>query len=145
MLMVVRLPSENFLQGPVVLCGLGRVGWRVLDCLRTAGVAVVAIDTTAVPGDPRLRGVRLVRGDCRDESVLQEAGVRDVRGVIIATSDDLMNVSCALLVRRLAPDVRIVLRMFNQNLVHRLGKAVTNVTALSVPALAAPLLALTAT
>jgi Trk K+ transport system NAD-binding subunit len=49
------------------------------------------------------------------------------------------------MVRRLAPDVRIVLRVFNQNLVNRLGKAVTNVTALSVPALAAPLLALTAT
>jgi Trk K+ transport system NAD-binding subunit len=133
------------LQGPVLLCGLGRVGWRVLDYLRTAGVAVVAVDTTASANDPRLRGVRLVRGDCREESILQEAGVRDVRGVIIATSDDLLNVSCALMVRRLAPDVRIVLRMFNQNLVHRLGKAVTNVTALSVPALAAPLLALTAT
>jgi len=49
------------------------------------------------------------------------------------------------MVRRLAPDVRIVLRVFNQNLVNRLGKAVSNVTALSVPALAAPLLALTAT
>jgi Trk K+ transport system NAD-binding subunit len=145
MLTGVRFPSECILQGPVLLCGLGRVGWRVLDYLRTAGVAVVAVDTTAVPGDPRLRGVRLVRGDCREESILQEAGVRDVRGVIIATSDDLLNVSCALMVRRLAPDVRIVLRMFNENLVHRLGKAVTNVTALSVPALAAPLLALTAT
>ena len=133
------------MEGPVLLCGLGRVGWRVLDYLRTAGVGVVAIDTTANPGDARLKGVRLVRGDCREESVLHEAGIRDVRGVIIATSDDLLNVSCALMVRRLAPDVRIVLRMFNQNLVNRLGKAVANVTALSVSALAAPLLALTAT
>ncbi|HKA07814.1 MAG TPA: NAD-binding protein [Gemmataceae bacterium] len=133
------------MQGPVLLCGLGRVGWRVLDYLRTAGVAVVAVDTTAVATDPRLRGVRLVRGDCREEDILRDAGVGEVRGVIIATSDDLLNVSCALMVRRLAPDVRIVLRMFNQNLVHRLGKTVTNVTALSVPALAAPLLALTAT
>jgi len=127
------------------LCGLGRVGWRVLDCLRTAGVPVVAVDTAADAADPRVFGVRLVRGDCRDAVVLEQAGVRDARGVIVATSDDLLNISCALLVRRLAPDVRIVLRMFNQNLVTRLGKAVSNVTALSVSALAAPLLALTAT
>jgi Trk K+ transport system NAD-binding subunit len=129
---------------PVLLCGLGRVGRAVLDCLRTAGVPVVAIDTAADPADARLVGVRVVRGDCRDGAILTEAGVKEARGVIVATSDDLVNISCALMVRRLAPDVRIVLRMFNQNLVTRLGKAVSNVTALSVSALAAPLLAQTA-
>src|SRR5262245_29897720 len=130
--------------GPVLLCGLGRVGWRVLDCLRTAGVPVVAVDTVADAADQRLFGVRVVRGDCRDGAILQQAGIREARGVIVVTSDDLVNISCALMVRRLAPDVRIVLRMFNQNLVTRLGKAVPNVTALSVSALSAPLLALTA-
>jgi Trk K+ transport system NAD-binding subunit len=131
--------------GPVLLCGLGRVGWRVLECLRTAGVPVVVVDTLADAADPRLFGVRLVRGDCRDGAVLREAGVGDARGVIVVTSDDLLNISCALMVRRLAPEIRIVLRMFNQNLVTRLGKAVSNVTAFSVSALSAPLLALTAT
>ena len=29
---------------PVVLCGLGRVGWRVLGFLRDAGVPVAAVD-----------------------------------------------------------------------------------------------------
>jgi Trk K+ transport system NAD-binding subunit len=130
-------------EGPVLLCGLGGVGWRILDCLRTAGVPIIAIDTIADPTDPRLAGVRMVKGDCRDRATLTDAGVADVRGVIVATSDDLLNISCALMVRRLAPDVRIVLRMFNQNLVTRLGKAVSNVTALSVSALAAPLLAMT--
>ena len=112
------------MDGPVLLCGLGRVGWRVLDCLRTAGVPVVVVDTVADPADPRLAGVRVIRADCRDGAVLTDAGVREARGVIVVTSDDLVNISCALLVRRLAPDVRIVLRMFNQNLVARLGKAV---------------------
>lgn len=133
------------MDGPVLLCGLGRVGSRVLDCLRTAGVPVVVIDTAADAADPRLFGARLVRGDCRDGAILREAGVTQARGVVVVTSDDLVNISCALMVRRLAPDVRIVLRMFNQNLVSRLGRAVPNVTALSVSALAAPLLALTAT
>ncbi len=132
------------MDGTVLLCGLGTVGWRVLDFLRTAGFPVVVVDKQADPGDPRLSGVRLVKGDFRKKNVLIEAGVRDARGVIIITSDDLVNISGALLVRSLNPDVRIVLRMFKQNLVSRLGKAVRNVTAFSVSALSAPLLALTA-
>jgi Trk K+ transport system NAD-binding subunit len=129
---------------PVVLCGLGRVGWRVFDFLRSDGVPVVAVDQHASPDDPRLAGGKLVKGDCRQSAVLEQAGVADARGVIITTSDDLVNVSTALLVRRLNPDCRVVVRMFNQNLIPRFGSAVRNTTALSVSALTAPLLALTA-
>jgi Trk K+ transport system NAD-binding subunit len=130
--------------GPVLLCGLGTVGWRVLELLRTAGVPVVVVDRTSDPEDPRLFGVRCVKGDFREKGVLAEAGVRDAGGVLVVTSDDLVNISAALMVRSLNPDVRIVLRMFNQNLVSRLSKAVRNVAALSVSALSAPMLALSA-
>lgn len=132
------------MDGSVLLCGLGTVGWRVLDFLRTAGFPVVVVDQNADPNDPRLFGIRLVKGDFREKSVLIEAGVRDARGVLIVTSDDLVNISGTLLVRSLNADVRIVLRMFNQNLVTRLGKAVRNVMGFSVSALSAPLLASTA-
>src|SRR5262249_53579875 len=50
----------------------------------------------------------------------------------------------ALMVRRIHPQVRIVMRMFNQNLIARLGKAIQNVFALSTSSLTAPLFALTA-
>lgn len=132
------------MDGTVLLCGLGTVGWRVLEFLRTAGIRVVAVDRNADPADPRLFGIRLIKGDFRDKNILIEAGIREARGVLVVTSDDLVNISAALLVRSLNADVRIILRMFNQNLVTRLGKAVRNVTALSVSALSAPLLALTA-
>jgi Trk K+ transport system NAD-binding subunit len=115
-----------------------------LEYLRAAGLPVVAIDTNCVPGDPRLDKVRLVRGDCRRPEVLEEAGVVEARGVLIMTSEDLVNISTALTVRHLHPDVRVVIRMFNQNLIGRLGGAVRNVFALSTSTLTAPLLALTA-
>ena len=129
---------------PVLLCGLGQVGWRVFDFFRAAGIPVVAIDTNCSPGDPRLHGARLVRGDFRRQEVLAEAGLHDARGVVIVTSDDLANVSTALMVRHLNPNVRVVVRVFNQNLLPRLGKAVRNVIPLSTSSLTAPLLALTA-
>jgi Trk K+ transport system NAD-binding subunit len=127
-----------------ILCGLGRVGARVLEFLRTAGLPVVVIDTRAVPDDPRLAGAALVAGDCRKREVLEQAGLARARGVLVLTSDDLVSISTALTVRSLNPSVRVVVRMFNQNLMARMGKAVPNVFALSLSALVAPLLALIA-
>jgi Trk K+ transport system NAD-binding subunit len=128
---------------PVILCGFGRVGRRILDHLVAAGqpVAVVSLKPPPRPLPP---GATFVRGDCCLPETLEAAGVGSARGVIVVTDDDLVNVNCALLVRRLNPDVRVVVRMFNQTLIPRLGAAVRNVTALSVSALTAPLIALTA-
>ena len=132
------------MEPPVILCGLGRVGWRVLDSLRAADIPIVVIDLKVGPDDPRLAGVTVFKGDCSRTELLEAAGVAGARGVVVVTSDDLVNISTALLVRKLNPDVRVVVRMFNQNLINRLGGAVKNIVALSVSALIAPVMALTA-
>jgi Trk K+ transport system NAD-binding subunit len=128
----------------VILCGLGHVGWRVLNSLRATGATVTVIDRDTNESDPQLTGIRYVRGDCRLPEILERADVRSATGVLIVTSDDLVNVGTALLVRKLNPDARIVIRMFNQNLITRFGSVVKNTVALSVSALTAPLLALMA-
>ncbi len=127
-----------------ILCGLGRVGWRVLEYLQATGAPVVVIDSRCAADDPRLGTAGLIAGDCRLQEHLEKAEVARARGVLIVTSDDLVNISTALMVRHLHHGVRIVVRMFNQGLITRLGKAVDNVFALSTSALAAPLLALIA-
>jgi Trk K+ transport system NAD-binding subunit len=129
---------------PVILCGLGQVGRRVLDYLHKAGAPVIVIDNRCTPEELRLDGVRLIQGDFRQREVLAQAGLEKARGVLILTSDDLVNISAALMVRSLDPNVRVVVRLFNQNLIPRLGQAVANMYALSVSLLTAPLLALTA-
>lgn len=128
---------------PVVLCGLGHVGRRILIQLQATGVPVTVV-SQCEPSDPALAGVPYIQGDCRHPENLQKAGIATARGVVIVTSDDLVNVATALAVRRLNPDVRIVVRMFNQGLLARLSGAVKNAVALSVSGLTAPLLALTA-
>jgi Trk K+ transport system NAD-binding subunit len=136
--------ERDVMDQPIILCGLGRIGWRVLEYLRAAGWPVVAIDTRCSPGDPRLGEVRLVKGDCRQQAVLEEAGLLSAQGILILTNDDLVNISTALMVRHLNRTIRVVMRLFNQNLVARLGKAVSNVHALSTAEFTAPLFALTA-
>jgi Trk K+ transport system NAD-binding subunit len=132
------------MERPIVLCGLGRVGTRVLEFLQAAQLPVIVIDTTCRANDPRLKGVRLVNGDCRSREVLESADVANARGVLILTSDDLLNISATLMVRAVNPSVRVVIRMFNENLIGRLGQAIQNVIALSTSLLTAPILAVTA-
>ena len=140
----VATTRGNGVERPVVVCGLGRVGWRVLESLRAAGMPVAVIDTNPPADDPRLVGVHVVKGDCRRPELLEAAGVREARGILIVTSDDLVNVSAALVARRINAEARIVVRMFNQSLIPRFGSVVKNVVALSVSGLIAPLLAMTA-
>ncbi|MFO0969359.1 MAG: NAD-binding protein [Gemmataceae bacterium] len=128
---------------PIILCGLGRLGWNVLATLRAANLNIVVIDQKRPP-ETGVDHVTFLQGDIRDRTLLERAGVMNARAVILATSDDLANVAAALQVRSMAPGVRIVIRMFNQNLMARLGKTLHNVVALSVSALTAPLLALIA-
>src|SRR5215475_10118429 len=88
-------PGRRTMDRPIILCGLGRVGWRVLEYLRAGGLAVVVVDSRCSADDPRLAGVPVVRGDCRQREVLEEAGVARAGGVLIVTSDDLVNISTA--------------------------------------------------
>jgi Trk K+ transport system NAD-binding subunit len=129
---------------PIVICGMGRMGAHVLDYLLAAGMRVVVIDNVCKPDDPRLGTARLISGDCRRREVLEAADVASARGVLVLTADDLLNVRTALMVRSISRDVPIVLRLFNQNILNRLGHAVRNVFALSTSLLTAPILAMTA-
>lgn len=132
------------MEAPIVLCGLGRLGTRILRYLQSANLPVVVIDNRCTPSDERLSGGLHVSGDCRQRAVLEAAGVAEARGILILTNDDLVNISTALMVRAINPHVRIVLRLFNQGLLDRLGSVLPNVAALSTSLLTAPVLAMTA-
>jgi Trk K+ transport system NAD-binding subunit len=120
------------------------MGAKVLEYLKAAGLPVVVVDNTCRPDDPRLLGYHLVYGDCRRQEVLEAAGIATSGGVLVLTANDLLNITTAVMIRSLNPEVRVVLRMFNQHLIGRLGKTLHNVFALSTSLLTAPILALAA-
>jgi hypothetical protein len=55
------------------------MGTRILDYLRAANLPVVVVDNRCHTDDPRLQGMRLVLGDCRQRSVLEAADVAQAR------------------------------------------------------------------
>ncbi|MFI5957253.1 NAD-binding protein [Cryptosporangium sp. NPDC051539] len=134
-------PSVGTMSGHVVVCGLGTIGLQMVEQLRTSGVPVVGIDTSpdaSVAGVARRLGVPIVRGDASDEHTLLAARVGRARSVIAATDDDTANVAVALAVWALDQDLRIVIRLFDQDLSDRITGALPQAVSLSVSAAAAP-------
>jgi Trk K+ transport system NAD-binding subunit len=127
--------------GHVVLCGLGRIGRGILDVLRRLGerVTVITLPSLADPGDPAPEeDLRILKGDARDERLLAQAGLGRAKALIAATDSDLVNVTIALHARQTAPDVPVVVRLFDQDLAAHLRAALGIRQGYSASALAAP-------
>lgn len=136
------------MRGHVIVCGLGHVGYRVVEELRRLGEEVIGIEqreTGAFVDIVRGMGIPVLVGDARRDELLSAAGLERAKAVVCATSDDLANLEVALDAKRMSPNVRVVLRMFDQRLAGKIGSALEIDNSFSTSALAAPLIALQAT
>ena len=132
--------ADRGLKDHIVLCGLDGLGLRTLEELRRLGEEVVVI---SAPGErflarARAQGVAVVEGNYREENVLRAAGVAMASAIAIAEDDDVGNLHAALTAQDINPGLRIVLRMFNQELGQRVEALFHDCSALSSSALAAP-------
>ncbi len=124
----------------VVVCGLDHLGRRTIDELRLGEVAVVGIGTDEAVAEvrERLPELALVAGDPRRERTLRAASVATASAIVLTGEDDQANVDAALAAQELNPAIRIVLRMFDQELGGHIEALFPNAVALSSSALAAP-------
>jgi Trk K+ transport system NAD-binding subunit len=132
----------------IIVCGVGRVGYRVISELSELGDAVVAINRTESEewvDVMRRAGVPVIIGDARQRNTLIDAGVERASALVSCTSDDLTNLDVALDAREINPEIKIVLRMFDQKLAEKIARGFNIKTTFSVSALAAPALAAAAT
>jgi voltage-gated potassium channel len=85
--------------------------------------------------------VPIIEGDIRQREVLRKAGVARARAVVVCTNSDLANLDAAMHCRELNPSVRLVLRLFDPELAHRVKDVFSIDEAFSASALAAPIFA----
>src|SRR6202020_3172326 len=69
---------------------------------------------------------------------LRPAGIRTSQALVSVTNSDIVNLETALHARALAAEVRLVLRLSDDDLAGRVQKTVGNAISRSVPYLAAP-------
>jgi len=124
----------------IIVCGLGGAGYKVFCLLRQQGARVVGVHPEPVPqadGD-------VIVGDLRSPATLIAAGVREAHTLVVATSDDTLNLGILAQARVLNPKIRIINRLFNASLGDRLDHTLLDHVSMSVAALAAPVFAFTA-
>ncbi|MFI1533604.1 NAD-binding protein [Streptomyces anandii] len=113
----LRKPPRG-LGGHVVLLGLGKLGTRVLTRLRELHIPVVCVES-----DPEARGlatarrlrVPVVLGDVTQEGVLEAAKIHRAHALLAVTSADTTNLEAALYARSVRPDLRVVLRLYDDD------------------------------
>ena len=124
-----------------LVVGFGRLGYRAFGLLRRLGEPVVVIERDTQNQfleDVRRDGSPVVIGDARDESMLEQAHIATARSVILATNDDLANLEIALDARRLHPGIRVVVRMFDQNMADKIRTSFNIHIAMSQAEMSAP-------
>jgi voltage-gated potassium channel Kch len=129
------------MQNHVILCGLGQVGYRVALELQKFDTELTVIELN--PAGPFVslvtdEGIPILFEDARNREVLVKAGIERAAAVIACTDDDLSNVEIALDVREIRPDIRVVLRLFDQRLASKITNSFDIDAAFSASALAAP-------
>jgi Trk K+ transport system NAD-binding subunit len=127
--------------GHVIVVGLGNVGTRVVGELHDLGFDVACVDK-----DPNARGVAMARrnrlplviGESSLEETLRSAGLESARALVSVTSSDIANLETALQARAMREDLRIVLRLGDDDLAQRVQTTIGNVVSRSVSYMAAP-------
>ncbi|HEY2226104.1 NAD-binding protein [Actinomycetospora sp.] len=132
---------------PVIVCGLGGLGLRIVEQLHHRGEPVVVVDDARGHGrGARLLetwGVPLVEADPALPGSLDEAGLEGARAVVCVmdgAQGELRNLHVALHVRERRPDVRVVTSLGNAAIGRAVADdpgpgAVLDVAALVTPAL----------
>jgi voltage-gated potassium channel len=128
----------------VILCGLGHLGFRVLERLVTMNAPTVVLEqSTDSPFIHEAKAMRvpvLVR-DMTEDAALIDAGVEYADTIIICSNDDMANIEVALDARRMNPEIHCLMRMYDQRVASKITDALTIDAAFSASALAAPLIA----
>ena len=134
------------MDGHVVVCGAGRVGYRVTQQLLALGQEVIVIEKredAAFVQVLRDLEVPVLIDDTRSPGCLKRTHVERAVAIVCATDDDLANLNVALDARRHNPDIRLVIRLFDDDLVAKV-RDTFRAEALSSSAVAAPAMALSA-
>ena len=133
-------PDPSMFGDHVVVVGLGNVGTRVVAQLHDLGVPVICVDA-----DENARGVSLARrlgvpvvfGDATRDDTLRAVSVANARALLLLTSSDVANLEAALQGRTHREDLRVVLRLFDDDLAERVERGLGIAISRSVSRLAA--------
>jgi Trk K+ transport system NAD-binding subunit len=131
----------------VIIIGLGHLGFRIARALHDLGVPFVIIEKdpeAELVAQAQNWNVPIIRGDALIHETLRKARGDRAHTIVIATSDDTMNLQIAIHARAVNPQVRTIVRLFDDEFAREVRQAFGITAAYSASALAAPAFAASA-
>jgi len=106
-------------RGHVILCGLGRLGFFIAEGLLERGENLLIVekdeDSSTIEYF-RSRGADVYIGDARLPRVLRDVAVTRAKALYSVVSNDIVNLEIGLNARSFEPNLRIILRIFDESM-----------------------------
>ena len=127
----------------IILVGLGHLGYRVVQQLHSMNQEVVIVEQS--PKDDLVANLKpfdipIIEGDATREAILDTAGIKRARELVLCTQNDNLNMQIAVKARTLNPRIHVVMRIFDDDFARALEKQF-GFSALSATGIAAPVFA----
>jgi Trk K+ transport system NAD-binding subunit len=130
---IVHRHTESFVYGRrkyglndhIILCGLGRFGYPLINALIKQKRRLIVIEyemNNRYVAEVRARGVPVLIGDATLARTLLDAGIERAAAVVSTVNEDQINLMVGLLARALKPTVRIVLRLYDRGIAEQVKK-----------------------
>jgi hypothetical protein len=103
----------------VIICGLGRLGYFIADELQKTGIKIVIVESNQESANIeyfRNQNIDVYNGNARLPHVLQDVGAENCRALISVINDDYTNLEIGLNARYFQPNLRLVLRIFDESM-----------------------------
>jgi Trk K+ transport system NAD-binding subunit len=126
-----------------VLIGLGHLGYRVAEELHEMEESVVVIElnlSADLIAEVQNMGIPIIHGDATRPTILDAAHVGEAHTIILCMQNDAVNLQVALKARSINPDIRVVIRIFDEDFARALHDQF-GFSALSATVMAAPIFA----
>ncbi|MCS6909171.1 MAG: NAD-binding protein [Anaerolineales bacterium] len=106
-----------------MLVGLGHLGFRIARALNDLDEPFVCVEQN--PEAELMSAVRdwhvpIIQGDALKHDVLRKAGLERAHTIVLATSDDIINLQIAIRARAINPRVRTIVRLFDDDFAREL-------------------------
>jgi voltage-gated potassium channel len=130
-----------------ILVGLGHLGYRVVEKLHEMQENVVVIEKNSAvetAGAVHRMNIPIIQDDATRPAALEAGGIEHARTIILCSQNDSVNLQIAVKARGLNKDIRVVIRIFDDDFAKSLQEQF-GFTALSGTGMAAPVFAAAAT
>ena len=111
---LINLPDDR-LENHVIIAGAGRIGSQIAEVLKRVGSPALIIENDhGRVEQARQRGLPVIYGDASHEVILEAAGARDARLLMVTTPDMVVTRATAVNARRLNPQLGVIARTSDQ-------------------------------